>query len=179
MSWRTTGWGAALAVGAVCWLGAARPAAGELGWKEADYVQRYGPAIRSPLTPNEAQFRIKGQGGVLVIFDGERSREEAFVIDRGNRFVPPRLLQAAQAAVHGEPKRRVQFHLHSNPTAAIYEAHAKGITLQIDYRNGAVVRVAQCRDPQPCVLIDRLLAMERRTDDLMARTEAQMHREGH
>lgn len=167
-----------LAGGAFATLGISSTTWAELGWTEADYVKRLGAASRSPLTPKEARFVAPGGGSVVVIFADDRSREEAWLIDRDTGFVPSELLRRAQAAVQGTPVRRVEFHLEGASAAEIFEVRDDQVTLQVDYRNHAVVRVGQCRTAEPCTLLDRLLAMERMTDDLGARTQAQMRREG-
>lgn len=166
-----------LAGGALVTLGLSSTSRAELGWTETEYVKRLGPAGRSPLTPNEARFAAPGGGSVVVIFAEGRSREEIWLVDRDTSFVPPALLKQAQAAVQGTPVRRVEFHLEGAPAAEIFEVHDEHVTLQVDYRNHAVVRIGLCRAAEPCTLVDRLLAMERMTDDLGARTQEQMRRE--
>ena len=156
----------------------AAPSSAELGWAELDYVKRFGAPVRSPLTPNEAQFVVPKAGRVLVIFEGKHSREEAWLIDRGARFVPRELMRRARAAVLGTPVRRVEFRLEGASPAELFEERGSESVLQVDYRNGTIMRIARCRGPAPCTLLSRLLDMELATDDLMARTQAQMRREG-
>jgi len=164
--------------GVVVWLLLATPASAELGWTEADYVKHFGAAQRAPLTPTEARFSGSGGGSLLVVFADGHSIEEAWSIDRDNSFVPAKLLQRARAAAKGEPVRRVQFHHHDAIPAEIFEVHGQHDTLQVDRRNGGIVHIVRCPAAKACTLLDRLLAMERTTDDLLTRMEMQMHREG-
>ena len=155
------------------------PARAELGWSEADYAKHFGPALHSPTTADEAQFVVKGRGQVVVMFSQGHSTEEAWLIAGPPTFVPPDVLREARRMVRGTPVRRVDFRLPRAPAAQIFETRTKSGGLQVDYRNGAIVRIARCRGPQPCVLLDRFLAIDRNTDALMARTEAAMRREAH
>jgi len=157
---------------AVALLGAAAaPAAAELGWTEAQYIKKFGPGTRSPLTPNEAQFNGGGSGRVLVSFKDDRSQEEAFAIDRDSKFVPAALMRQARAVTQGTAARHVEFKLEHAAPAAIFETRAKDIMLQVDVRNGVIARLTHCRGPEPCKLIDRLLKVELATDELLARTQ--------
>ena len=158
-------------------VGLATPTLAELGWKEADYVKRFGKAEHSPLAKGEVSFAGPGGGRILVIFANDRSCEEAWLIDRDAGFVPRTLMRQAQAATKGKPVRRVEFKLEHTPAAEIFEARNKRGMLQVDVRNGGIVRVAQCRGVEKCVLFDRLIAIDLATDDLLARAAAQMRRE--
>jgi hypothetical protein len=158
--------------------GTGHPARAELGWSEAQYVKRFGAALRSPLSANEAQFVVKDRGQVVAIFSHGRSVEEAWLIQQQPSFVPADLLRQARQMIRGTPARRVDFHLPRAPAAQIFESRVGGIEMQVDYRNGAIMRIDRCRGPQPCVLLDRFLAIDRNTDALMARTAEQMRREG-
>lgn len=157
-------------------LGPRGSAEAALGWREADYVNRFGKPIRSPLTPNEVQFTTKG-GSLMVLFADGRSREEAWLLTRDDRSVPPLLLKQARAVVHGSLKSRVDFRSERVPPAEMFETQVDGVTVQVDQRRGAIARIGCCRAAQPCTLLDRLLAMERTTDDLMARTQARLKEE--
>ena len=172
---------AAVLGGGILMLAGTRPAQAELGWREADYVKRFGAAMKSSFTPKDAQFVAPGGGGgrVLVIFNDEgRSEEEAWLIDRDLRFVPRELMQRARDAVEsGQPVRHVAFQRADAPAADVYEVRGDRESMQVDYRNHGIVRITRCRGRTACKLIDRLLAMELATDGLLARTQAQMERE--
>jgi hypothetical protein len=154
------------------------PAYAELGWQQADYIKHVGPATASPMTPDQVRFTSPGGGSVLVRFAGGRSREELWQMDRGLEGLPAALRRQAEAAVKGTPVRRVDFHLEHAAAAEVFEAHANHVTIQVDRRAGQIVRIGRCRGPDPCVLLDQRLTMERATDDLMARTEQQLRRQG-
>lgn len=159
-------------------VGVGNPARAELGWSEAQYVKRFGLALHSPLSANEAQFVVKDHGQIVAIFSHGRSVEEAWLIQRQPSFVPPDVLRQARRMIRGTPARRVDFRLPRAPAAQIFESRVKGIEIQVDYRNGAIMRIDRCRGPQPCVLLDRFLTIDRNTDALIARTEAALRREG-
>jgi hypothetical protein len=163
---------------ATVWVLLAAAASAELGWTETDYVKHFGAGQRAPRTPNEARFSGSGGGSVLVVFADGRSTEEAWSIDRDLSFVPAKLLQRARAAVKGKPVRRVQFHRQGALPAEIFEVHGRRDTLQVDYRNGGIIHIVRCPAAKSCTLMDRLLGMERVTDDLLTRLETQMRREG-
>ncbi len=154
------------------------PAHAELGWSEADYIREVGPANGSPMTPDQVRFTARNGASVLARFADGQSREELWVVGEPSDGIPAALLAEAQALVKGTPVRRVEFHLAHMPTAEIFEAHASGVIVQVDRRAGRSVRIARCPEPGPCLLLDQGLAMERATDDLMARTEQQLRRQG-
>jgi len=156
---------------------AATPATAELGWREADYVKRYGNVVRSPLASNEAQFPAPGDGRVIVIFADGRSKEEAWVIGRDPGIVPPKLMEQARHAVRGKAVRRVDFRAEGASPAEIFEARHKNMMVQVDDRAGYIVRVSWCRGAERCALLDRLLKTELATDDLTARVQAEMRRQ--
>ena len=157
-------------------LSAVQLAQAELGWREAEYVKHFGKAIRSPMVQNEAQFTTKG-GSLVVIFVDGRSSEEAWLLTRDDRSVPAHLLEQARAAVKRTLKKRVDFRSERVPPAEMFEAQFDGVTVQVDQRRGAIARIGCCHAAQPCTLLDRLLAMERTTDDLVARTQARLKQE--
>ena len=177
MSHCTRTWKLVLSAAAVSAL-LATSASAELGWTEADYVKHFGAAQRSPPTPNEARFSGPGGGSLLVVFTDGHSTEEAWSIDRDISFVPAKLLQRARAAVKGKPVRHVQFHRRDAIPADIFEVRGRHDTLQVDYRNHGIIHIVRCPAGKTCTLLDRLLAMERTTDDLLTRMEMQMRREG-
>jgi hypothetical protein len=158
--------------------GLSMSAQAELGWTEADYVEHFGPAPHSPVTPNELRFTAAG-GPVQVLFENGRSREEAWIIEKDTAFVPADLRRLAETAMQGQPARRVVFHAERAPAAEVFEARSGDVMVQVDVRNHAIARIVRCRSTGPCELLNHLLDMDRITDDLMARTQAQLRREGH
>ena len=156
---------------------AALPAHAELGWRQTDYITHVGPATVSPLTPEQVRFTSPSGGGVLVRFVAERSQEELWRVGQHDAVIPSVLLQQARAALKGTPVRRIEFQLEHAPAAEIFEAHSQDVTVQVDVRRDAIVRIGRCRGPNPCVLLDQLLATERATDDLLGRTERLMRQQ--
>ena len=151
----------------------------ELGWTESDYAKQFGAPERAALTPDQARFTGPGGGSVLVLFAAEHSVEEAWSIDRDASFVPPDLMKRAQQATKGQPIRHVTFRRSNAPAADIFEVRDQQTRLQVDYRNGGVIRIVRCPADKACTMIDNFLRMELATDELLARMEAQMRREGH
>jgi len=141
----------------------------ELGKTEADYEARYGPASKSPMTPDQIAFSAAGGARLVARTADGRSVEELWcVADDGTGMPAALATRGAQLlGAHPTPSRTVEFQSVGHAAAEIFEVPDGDGTIIVDRRRGAIRCVALCAQRTDCQLLDLTLQTERRMDELI------------
>jgi hypothetical protein len=151
----------------------------EMGKSEQDYVQRYGPATTSPMTPDQAAFNVAPGTRLVVRFAGGRSVEELWLLAPDLRGLPePIAAEARKIQPDQKPVRTIVFESESSTPVEFFEQPSGDGTLQFERRAGQFTRVALCAKRDSCNLLNQVVQSEKATDDLMGRAAAAMRRQG-
>ena len=152
----------------------------EMGKTEQDYVQRYGPATKSPMTPDQVAFDVAPGTRLVVRFASGSSVEELWLLAPDLSGLPEAVAAEAKKIEPGQkPVRTIVFESESSTPVEFFERPVGDGALQFERRAGQFTRIALCAKRDSCDLLNQVVQSEKATDDLMGRAAAAMRREGH
>jgi len=152
----------------------------QMGKSEQDYVQRYGPATKSPMTPDQVAFNVVPGTRLVVRFVGGSSVEELWLLAPDLRGLPEAVAAEARKIQPGQkPVRSIVFESESRTPVEFFEQPVGEGSLQFERRAGQFTRVALCANRGSCNLLNQVVQSEKATDALMGRAAAAIRREGH